>query len=280
MYYERERQVMQSDRSDPMIRFKFDLTDLFRCISLLPMTNVPVRFGVKQGDLKLLFMITGLFLEPSSHNIVAEIYVVERKPNTSVGALVDKVDCMLLPLTSEQAQFWRAAVPAMIERCRDWEHRENCEHNGKSAGSVVTICSCGMGKSVSKEFFENEEWADLGPYVTHCALSPVFPAPYVEQTRSHAVSTMGSILGLSDQEMEESARGSSGTPSTAGIGRGEARSTSNGKEGTGSVNACQGCGRSESTKKCGRCKTVYYCGKNCQAKDSKRHKPACQQPTK
>ena len=231
------------------------------------MTNIAVRFGVKHGDVKLLFLVTGLFLDPSSHNIVAEMYVVERKPNTTVGALVENVDCMMLPLGSEQAQFWRAAVPAMIERCRDWEHGPNCEHNENMARSVVTICSCGMGKSFNKDFSEIEEWAELGPYVTRCALSPVFPAPYVEQTRTHWVNTLGSKVGISDEELQEAFDGTSGT-----------QSAGNGRERPQSLTSCQVCGRSENTKKCGRCRSVYYCGENCQKTDWRRHKSSCQQP--
>jgi len=231
------------------------------------MTNIAVRFGVKHGDVKLLFLVTGLFLDPSSHNIVAEMYVVERKPNTTVGALVENVDCMMLPLGSEQAQFWRAAVPAMIERCRDWEHGPNCEHNENMARSVVTICSCGMGKSINKDLLEIEEWAELGPYVTRCALSPVFPAPYVEQTRTHWVNTLGSKVGISDEELQEAFDGTSGT-----------QSAGNGRERPQSLTSCQVCGRSENTKKCGRCRSVYYCGENCQKTDWRRHKSSCQQP--
>jgi MYND finger len=252
MFSEREDEARRYRQiSGPMIPFKLALLDVMHCIALFPMTRIPVRFAITHGDINLLFLITGVFLDTSSHNIVAETYVVERTPNTVVGKLGDKVECMDLPIGLEQAQFWKAAVPDMIERCRDWEHGANCEHKKNPAGGV-TICSCGKGKSVCEEFLGIEEWAMLAPYVTRCALSPVFPPPYVEQTRSRFVELMARAEGLTDEDIQEAVR----------------------VEGT----VCRVCGRPESKKKCIRCTKVTYCGRDCLKKDWKIHKRVCQPP--
>ena len=112
----------------------------------------------------------------------------------------------------------------------------------------MTICSCGIGKT-GPEFLKVEEWAHLGPYVTRCALSPVFPATYAEQTRQYSLNHMERQMDGPAYDVEE------------------IRVT----------NACQRCGKPDSTKKCGRCSSVYYCGKDCQKNDWKKHKQICEQ---
>jgi len=251
MYSDRERQQRMIGNTDPVMKFKECLIDVFGNITLFPSTNIPVRFAIKQGDILVLFLITGLFLDPASHNVVAEAYAVETKPNTKVASLIKKVDFMTVSTSLEEARFWRMALPAMIERCRDWEHKENCEHKN-STDAFISICSCGIGK-LGSDFMKIGEWADLGPFVARCALSPVFPAPFVEQTRQHTSSSFGNMLNM----LEE-------MPTPSGL------------QGRRPSNACHGCGRLDGTKKCGGCGRVYYCGKDCQRSDWKRHKPSCQ----
>jgi MYND finger len=236
MYSDRERQSIIS--TDPLIRFKHSLIDVFRCIALFPVTKVDVRFAIKHENTLFVFFITGVFLDPSSHNIISEAYVVEVKPNTSTAELLEQVDFMITPVNPETAKFWIMAVPAMIERCRDWQHNPDCEREG---GSV--ICSCGKGR-VGPEFLEVEEWASLAPFVTRCALSPVYPPPYVEQTRYHFLHRLSGIAG--DSHVSAVVK-----------------------------HACGHCGQPEATKKCGRCERVNYCGKNCQTMDWKKHKSTC-----
>lgn len=252
MYSDRERK-RRLNSSEPLINFKTTLIDLFRCLAFPSDSSIPVRFGIQQGDVLLLFFITRLFLDPSLHNIVAETYVVESKPHTRIAKLVKNVDFMIPTNNSEMARFWFMAVPAMIERCRDWEHQTECEYKTPASASSVLICSCGMGK-IGREFLNVEEWAPLGPYVTRCAISPVFSEPIIEQTRGHWLTTFGSGLGMSRREMEVIAHRTETTPPDK---------------------SCHWCRRHEKTRKCGRCKRVYYCGKECQVKDWKQHKRSC-----
>jgi MYND finger len=246
-----DQERARSNTSVPMIQFKHALTDAMQCVTLKSLTNIPVRFAVNLGQgVGALFMVTGLFLDPSLHNIIAEAYVVEGKQNTALGTRIENVEHMTLPLGgSEDIRFWRAAIPAMIERCRDWEHGGHCER--QSPTSDVVVCSCGMGKSVSKEFWGVEEWAELGPYVTRCAVSPVFAPPYIVQMRSSFLDLVVQSAGMTDEDIHACHR---------------------------NPTVCKVCGCSGKTRKCGRCTKAYYCGKDCQTKDWKTHKRACRAP--
>jgi hypothetical protein len=136
--------------------------------------------------------------------------------------------------------MWKQSIPAMVERCRDWEHKETCDYKTEVDASLV--CSCGKGK-VQPNFLHVREWAGLAPKVVRLALSPLLPEPFVEPTRTQslAAADVSRIVG-----------------------------TMNG-EGT----VCVLCGSNGPTKKCGQCKKVSYCGRECQRKDWKQHKPKC-----
>ena len=101
-----------------------------------------------------------------------------------------------------------------------------------------------MGK-VGPEFLAVKEWQGLAPYVTRCALSPLFPVPYVEEARQQGLKILGN--SVAQQKM-----------------------ASNDK-------ACRVCDAVEKTKKCSGCEKVYYCGRECQRADWKAHKSSCTQ---
>src|SRR5208282_4098848 len=86
--------------------------------------------------------------------------------------------------------LWKKVLPAMAERCRDWEHTSCCEF----ADGVPTeldpekspLCSCGVGK-VGKDFSQGK-WKDATNFVTRVAISPMFAAPYLETAKGGPLS--------------------------------------------------------------------------------------------
>ena len=250
MYSDCEQQRDSFTLMDPLTHVKICLLDIFKCINLLSSQTLRVRFGIRQGDNIFVFFITGLFLDSSAHNVVAQAYVVQTKENTPVAALLDEIEYMTLPASPEVAQYWKMAIPAMIERCRNWEHGVKCEHNKSEA--EVTICSCGVGKA-GPEFLQIRELVHMAPYVTRCALSPLFPSPYIEPTRMHMLDTLEPLKER--REMESRTTRSMDSRTT--------------------VNACGSCGRPNGMKKCARCESIYYCGRDCQKTDWPRHKQSC-----
>jgi hypothetical protein len=206
-------------------------------------------FGVSvDGDTKLLFFITGLYLDSAWHSVVMDAYCLDVTPEFiaagdklpghqkwDVNDNCDSCDKLL--------DMWRSSIPAMIERCRDWEHKDTCEYKRNGPLSQRLICSCGLGK-VQPDFMKVSEWAEFAPKVVRFALSPLVAEPFIEQTRRQILNKFQDTL----QDLETIVQG---------------------------LRDCSVCGSTGKTKKCGKCEKRYYCGRECQQKDWKRHKPEC-----
>jgi len=207
-------------------------------------------FGVSiDGETNLLLLTTDLFIDSASHNIVLDAYWLEVTPEfKKSGVKLPKhqqfdIDDMGSVSPVALLNMWKQSIPAMAERCRDWEHKETYEYKTESlVVDAGLVCSCGKGK-VQPDFLRIGEWAGLAPKVVRLALSPLLPEPFVEPTRTQSLAAVD----------------------VARIG-----GKMNGK---GTV--CVACGSNGPTKKCGQCKQVSYCGRECQRKDWKQHKPKC-----
>ncbi|KZV71430.1 hypothetical protein PENSPDRAFT_664442 [Peniophora sp. CONT] len=81
---------------------------------------------------------------------------------------------------------WKRLLPALVERCRTWEHGPNCEY--AASGRIplteemeeVPICSCGAGKDV-EEMKKDPIWRVFAPHATRVAISPLFAVSYLER---------------------------------------------------------------------------------------------------
>ena len=54
-------------------------------------------------------------------------------------------------------------------------------------GEASLMCSCGGGK-VGAEFLKVNAWLKFAPCIMRCTVSPLFPAPFVDQTRTSVIS--------------------------------------------------------------------------------------------
>src|SRR5437762_12377573 len=128
-------------------------------------------------------------MDCSSHSIVADAYCCEVTPEHRASRARlpanQRLDVKGFEQSEDELKIWKTAMPAMIERCRDWKHKETCEYS-KIPKEEGWMCSCGKGK-VTPEFLEIESWAEFAPDVVRFALSPLFPAPFIEQTRQHSL---------------------------------------------------------------------------------------------
>lgn len=151
----------------------------------------------------------------------------------------------------EEVSVWKQALPAMVEGCRNWTHRDDCEYlvRGESPLTInimeVPICQCGMGKDV-EEFTSKFRWKQLVPYITRMVISPMFAVSYLQ--------SVGAVLNYNP-------------PLTRPASHADP-----------TLDRCTKCGRGGNPKLlvCSRCKRAGYCSKICQKQDWKLHKAVCE----
>ena len=200
----------------------------------------------ESGGSDTVFFVTGIRLDLSAHTVVADAYVLPL--NMALArTLVDGLDS-IMPTTTQivisprAVVAWKKALPAMVERCRNWDHKEDCQYMKmgniplSTKHSEIPICECGQGQD-SETFLKVRipEWEAFAPYVTRIALSPLFAVPYLE-----SVANFQKFRSITDAQR------------------------------------CAKCGNERAKLLvCSRCKSAAYCSRECQTADWKQHKPAC-----
>jgi MYND finger len=247
------------------------LTDFKNTIHamLLPPNSGVFRLKTDNAgnDTSLLFLVRGLYLELNSHSIVGEVYLLPptsilaaTTPESSLFGSMESAPPVQITITDEVMKLWKSSLPAMAERCRDWEHTESCEYrrDGHDFNIEGLLCSCGKGK-VDAKCWRVKNWDDVKGQVSKIAVSPLFVAPYLEFTRGFytlegaanlkKAGMFNSLMPITDQETQ-----------TASVGGGNPK--------------CKACGKA-GTKKCAKCREVSYCSRECQTRDWPSHKKSC-----
>ncbi|KAI0503106.1 hypothetical protein F5B22DRAFT_662609 [Xylaria bambusicola] len=106
------------------------------------------------------------------------------------GVIVVQVD-------DAEMRLWRHALPAYVERCRDWTHRDDCEYaiscsvplNAENGKRV--LCSCGSGKLPSNFISNVPGWKGLSKYAVRATISPAFWAPFADDMYSPDLGNLG-----------------------------------------------------------------------------------------
>ncbi|KAI1821825.1 hypothetical protein F4861DRAFT_541599 [Xylaria intraflava] len=247
-----------------------------------------VRLDFKESLFSLFTLFSGL--EGSRHQIFglsnpanASIHLVVL-PSTLRLNLADRavvLDCAVLPLHSKvmpsllrflptllsppsnsisihvsdkELQLWRRALPAYVERCRTWSHREDCEYVTKGAIPLTTenneqfLCTCGNGQFPPNFITNVPYWKELAKYAVRAAISPAFWAPFSDD--AYRPDQMADIV-LNAQDVF--------------LGK-----------------KCTNCGKDKqadggSLLSCGRCMKAKYCSRSCQRADWREHKRFCKE---
>ncbi|EIW80771.1 hypothetical protein CONPUDRAFT_125643 [Coniophora puteana RWD-64-598 SS2] len=227
-------------------------------------TKVPCVFGLSdpdpdasRGGVYTLLFVPSIRLDLVGNTFVAECWVLPLTVDTvgrlntalaSIGPGMVQVNTL-----GKEVEAWKELLPALVERCRTWTHRDTCEYRAEGASIPLSIkheespiCTCGRGVGAADVELFSGKWKAFVPYVTRAALSPLFAVPYME--------SVGKFL--------------SGPSATSSVGR--AAPPPNGE----SCAKCHGPGQ-PSLLQCGRCKAVKYCSAQCQREDWKTHKQVC-----
>lgn len=161
---------------------------------------------------------------------------------------------LTLRTNPEVHQWWKGALPSMVESARTWNHAEKCEYKTEGIPRMgsYSICSCGQGK-VGQDFKDVVEWSRFSADVTRIVIQPIFPVPWLDTVRRPI---------LADGERKTKTRSMATATTTA------ATTTTKTKE-------CNVCLKEDPGKKCGKCMLVAYCSRECQSKDWREHKKVC-----
>jgi hypothetical protein len=204
----------------------------------------------------------------SSATIVGDAVVIFTNTPIKFHAMTQCLEgnAMITEVESDEIHWWSHALPAFVERCRQWDHLPTCEYLEHQCVPSSTeyekppICSCGKGKNLGP-FQKNKKWKEFAPHATRIALSPIFPVTYFEDVTEPAeggpnygeVSVLSKLLA------------------TVGSGR---RDHSDEVDRDVVCERCRGAGKPKLLN-CSRCKLAQYCSKDCQLADWKKHKSLC-----
>ncbi|KAK3898956.1 hypothetical protein C8A05DRAFT_18536 [Staphylotrichum tortipilum] len=213
-----------------------------------------------RGGLHILLLVSALRLDGAHGNVVLDVAVL---PLTTQlvrdGAMEEfllvlrELECCVLDVDDAELEAWKRALPAMVERCRTWQHKEGCEY--VTAGRVPislehgepVLCQCGVGAGLEDGFVSIPGWETASKHATRAAISLLFASPLVEEGISPAKARIAA-----DELM----------------GRRLPR------------RKCVNCGGFQDVdgvklRRCAKCLMVEYCSAECQKADWKKHRAEC-----
>jgi MYND finger len=254
---ERSMASRTENHKDVRINFKDSLFSLFMHSTGLQGGRASF-FGLNnpaKGGVHVLIFVSSLRLDMANHTIVLDAALLPlhdglmRRMQKLLAALADGGICQI-KVDDDELKLWKEVIPAMVERCRQWEHRPSCEYLQKSKIPLFVengkpyICSCGEGTLPPKFISCLSYWDTVSKYAVRAAISPSFSVPFVEPVKV--------------------------PPSAQNIPTPE---DLNGD----CCKICKKVKSSTGTKllTCARCHMVKYCSVECQRADWKDHKKFC-----
>lgn len=240
----RERKLRRKHKADALLFVKDSLHAIFVHASGIQGGGCVRVFALRDeatNNCDTLFFISALRYDLHSHTVVCDGYVLPLTReilldiSSTFGQLVHSGDITDVRVFEGEMEAWKQLIPAFVERCRIWEHTDNCEYLANQVVPLtqdmesIPLCSCGRGKD-THDLLKNAKWRRYAPFVTRIALSPLFAVSYLE--------TVG---------RDPSAH---------------------------KCSVCRGRGKPKMMT-CSKCQTVRYCSVPCQRKDWPRHKPNC-----
>lgn len=269
MFSARERKLRETEQTkddglhtNVRLNYKESLFTMFMSFSGLQRAkriNLFALHNQKQGGVHIILIASRLRLDLSNHTVVIEGAVL---PLTK--QLLQKIqsflqanmsDMLQVKMDNNELNLWKRAIPAYVERCREWSHKPSCEYRRNPLQPLSLgfgekcICSCGEGNFPKDFSCDVPKWDVIAKYATHIGISPLFSVPYVEDIQDFS---------------EEPSKHVEATTTAA----------------VSNVNRCDSCGKEgpitgKALMRCGRCQKVAYCSTECQRAKWGQHKKNC-----
>lgn len=222
----------------------------------------------ERGGIHMLIFISSLRLDGANASVVLDgavipftVEIIKSGKLDSFLLILRTLECCTITVNDEELVLWKKILPSLVERCRTWTHRPECEYARPNAAIPLStepagqvLCSCGAGK-LPEEFINLPEWDTAAEFSTRLAISPTYAVPFVEEVVNPDI--MEVLLGVD---------------STANVLGDQ-------------IPRCRKCGSTEAKgrgqlRKCMRCLSVRYCSVECQKNDWKKHRMECKEAEK
>jgi MYND finger len=254
MFSRREYQLLKLLKADPQVDvpaftlFKKSICDILCTVSRIPESIVHCIQADLDDQERIYITTWGMYLNDTTHSVVAEAYVMPYVHSLGLPNRFEEYvgHTTTIVVGKEAFKIWKQALPAMVESCRDWDHRIDCTmvtnnfplRMGTEEGESSVCLCCAL---------------DDKPKGTPIALFPIFGVPYLEELRDRT--GVGSFAGeIEELEISDNGQNDSGIQIGGNV-------------------LCKCC-QKVATKRCAKC-NVKYCSKECQRQDWKQHKTAC-----
>jgi hypothetical protein len=190
---QRNASVVAGSKIDVLMAFKESLFTIFMVFTglqgqqtLLFSLNHTTAEGVH-----VLIFISSLRMDLANHTVVLDAAVLpltyEVAPRIgSFLAALSKLNIGHIKVDSEEINLWKQALPALVERCRTWEHLADCEYLPESSiplsveNGQRVVCSCGNGRFPPDFILGVPQWSTVAKYFVRAAVSmlsdPLFGA--------------------------------------------------------------------------------------------------------
>lgn len=209
-------------------------------------------YVLTEGDKVDAFIISNaIHHDRDSGSIFLDAFVVPLTPEVAKSGLVQPTlnanRKEIIDTAREEMILWKHLIPAAVERCRTWEHKETCEYKINTTNTIPLstfacrspICTCGNGQDTNHL---PPEFKPLAAFATRVAIPIIHAIPY--------------MVAMMLDKLPNST--SSQTPAAP-------------------RDICGHCGsiKLSGLKACTRCEKVKYCNHACQKAAWKEHKKVC-----
>lgn len=243
---QRDKSVVMGSKTDVRMAFKESLFTMFMGFTALQsqQTRLFSLNHTTAGGVHVLIFISNLRMDLANHTVVldAAVLPLTHEVVSRIGpflAGISKLSICHIKVDSEELNLWKQVLPALVERCRTWEHQAGCDYlpKGNIPLSVENgqriVCSCGNGRFPPDLILGVPQWSTVSKYFVRAAVSPCFQTPFSEQ-----LFDFGTLQGCWACRKEKTKNGGS-------------------------------------LLSCGKCHKAKYCSAKCQRADWKSHKLHC-----